>query len=160
MTSYPNLDRNRDPKARSPLRSGSQLRVKALGSMLLFLACFWLASSQRLFAHDPGLSTATIQLKPNTLEAVIVLAVADAAQIVKLDTDGDGQISKDELLAGTSKLKEKAAGALEVKFDEQLVLAQEIRCEFDELKNATVYLKYPARSYSKLEIRSKWMAIL
>jgi hydrogenase/urease accessory protein HupE len=160
MTSYPNLDRNSDPKPPSPHRLESRLRVQVLGSMLLLLACFWPASCLQLFAHDPGLSTATIQLKPTTLEAVIVLAVADAAQIVKLDTDGDGQISKDELLAGASKLKEKAADALEVTFDEQLVPAQEIRCEFDELKNATIYLKFPARSYSKLVIRSKWIAVL
>jgi len=94
------------------------------------------------------------------LEVVIVLAMADAVQIVKLDTNGDGQLSKEELLAGPGRLKEKARDALEIKFNEQLVNPNEIRCEFDDGQNATVYLKFPAKAYSKLVIRSRWMAVL
>jgi len=86
--------------------------------------------------------------------------MADAVQIVKLDTNGDGQLSKEELLAGPARLKEKASEALEIKFDEQLVNPNEIRCEFDDGQNATVYLKFPAKAYSKLVIRSRWMAVL
>ena len=124
------------------------------------LSLFCLASSARLFAHDPGLSTATIQLKPAKLEVVIVFSIADAAQIVALDKDHDGQISKDELSTGAAQLQTKAHEALEITFDGQRVKAIETRCEFDEMQNATIYLSFPAKPYSKLVIRSKWMAIL
>ena len=155
---------NPSPNLKGGRGSGSKLQPRLGGqgvaSRLLLLVCFWLGSAPGLFAHDPGLSTAIIQLNPNKLEVVIVLAMADAVQIVKLDTNGDGQLSKEELLAGPGRLKEKARDALEIKFNEQLVNPNEIRCEFDDGQNATVYLKFPAKAYSKLVIRSRWMAVL
>src|SRR2546421_11637585 len=59
-----------------------------------------------LHAHDPGLSTATLQLESNKLEAVLGFSVADAGEIVELDKDRDGQISKAELAKAVTELQE------------------------------------------------------
>src|SRR6185369_9291363 len=48
----------------------------------------------------------------------------------------------------------------EVGFDDQAVQATDARCRFDESDNATVYLSFPAKSFSKLVVRSKWLALL
>jgi len=127
--------------------------------ILLTLATL-LLNSGLLFAHDPGLSTATIQLKPDKLEAVLVFSVADAAQIVDLDTDHDGQISKVETAAGAGEFQKMAAQALEIEYDNERVQANHARCEFDDLQNLTIEVHFPARTYSKLVIRSKWMSML
>src|SRR5437870_3295172 len=68
---------NPSPNLKGGRGSGSKLQPRLGGqgvaSRLLLLVCFWLGSAPGLFAHDPGLSTATIQLNPNKLEVVIVL---------------------------------------------------------------------------------------
>src|SRR5439155_25348835 len=113
-----------------------------------------------VYAHDPGLSTASVRLEADKLEAVLVFSVVDAGQLVELDKNRDGQISKDELTAATAELQKMAPQALEVKFDEQPVQTTDARCRFDESDNASVYLSFPARPFAKLTIRSKWLALL
>lgn len=124
------------------------------------LAVVWLGGIGTVRAHDPGLSTATLQLKPTRLEAVLVFSVADAAQIVELDKNHDGQISKDEMSAGAAELQKLAAQALEVTFDGQTAKTSDPRCEFDEIQDVSIYLSFPARLFSKLVVRSKWLALL
>jgi len=128
------------------------LRVSRL---VLFIA--WAGSAR---THDPGLSTASVRLEADKLEAVLVFSVVDAGQLVELDKNRDGQISKDELTAATAELQKMAPQALEVKFDEQPVQTTDARCRFDESDNASVYLSFPARPFAKLTIRSKWLALL
>ena len=113
-----------------------------------------------LWAHDPGLSTATLRLETDKLEAVLVFSVVDAGEIVDLDKNRDGQISKEELADGLAELKTLAPQALDVRFDEQPVVATDARCRFDETGNASVYLNFPAKQFSKLVVRSKWLAML
>ena len=55
-----------------------------LGTLLLLLAF-----TGRLHAHDPGLSTATIQLKSKSLEVELIFSFADAGQISGLSTNGE-----------------------------------------------------------------------
>ena len=121
---------------------------------------FLCALPNSLRAHDPGLSTATVRLEADKMEAVLVFSVVDAGEIVDLDKDRDGQVSKEELAAGAAELQKLAPQALEVKFDEQPVTATDARCRFDESGNASVYLSFPARPFSKLVVRSKWLAML
>src|SRR3954470_23258751 len=72
-----------------------------------------------LQAHDPGLSTAMLRLEPAKLEAVLVFSVRDVAEMVDLDKNRDGQISKAELADGAAELQKMAPQALEVTFDDQ-----------------------------------------
>jgi hydrogenase/urease accessory protein HupE len=111
-------------------------------------------------AHDPGLSTATIKLYTNRLDAVLGFSRVDVAQIVDLDKDRDGKISKEELAEGAVELKESAQEALEVTFDDRPVVVTETRCEFDDNNNATVSISFSARPFTNLVIRSKWLARL
>ena len=53
-----------------------------LGIVFLALSCLGTRFAR---AHDPGLSTATMQLETNRLEAVLVFSLLDAAQIVEID---------------------------------------------------------------------------
>jgi len=128
--------------------------------LILALAGLWLASSGPAFAHDPGLSSATVQLDTNKLEAVLVFALLDAAQIVEIDKDNNGQITKEELAQATAEFQSMATGALEVSLDHQRVTATEGRCHFDGNDNATIYVSFPAKPFTNLVIRSKWLANL
>jgi hydrogenase/urease accessory protein HupE len=130
-----------------------------VGRSLALLLCglFVIGTIQ---AHDPGLSTATFRLGPDKVEAVLVFSVMDAGQIVELDKDFNGQISKDELAEGAKEMQKEAEHALEIRFDDQLVTATDARCRFDESDNASVYLSFPAKPFKKLVVRSKWLALL
>jgi len=125
--------------------------------LLLLGFCFWVAN---VHAHDPGLSTATVRLAENKLEAVLVFSVVDANQIVELDKNSDGQFSKDELADGAKEMQNLAAQALDVSFDDQQVTATDARCRFDESNNGSVYLSFPSKPFKKLVVRSKWLALL
>ncbi len=125
-----------------------------------WLLAAWLGAVATVGAHDPGLSTATLRLTRTRLETVLVFALADAAQLVEMDKNHDGQISDDELSAGKGELRKLGPQALEVTFDGVLVQAIETRCESDENQNVSVYLNFPARPFSTLVVRSKWLASL
>src|SRR5205823_14691155 len=68
--------------------------------------------------------------------------------------------SKTELADGLAELQTLAPHALDVKFDEQPVTATDSRGRFDDSGNATVYLNFPVKPFSKLVVRSKWLAML
>jgi hypothetical protein len=128
--------------------------MKWLTTIAVLMACLG------AFAHDPGLSTATLRLDTNRLEAVLVFSIIDTKELVDLDKNQDGKLSKEELDQGAAELQTMAPGALDVKFDGQLVKPTEFRCHFDESDNATVYLSFPVQSFSNLVVRSKWLAML
>lgn len=125
--------------------------------LLLGLAC--LARWNVALAHDPGLSTATVQVKADRLEAVLVYSMVDASQLLSSNSNR-GPNSKEELGRASEELGQKAFQALVVEFDGVSVAATEARCRFDESQNASVYVSFPARPYAKLVIRSKWLASL
>ena len=111
------------------------------------------------WAHDPGLSSATVRLFPDKLEANLTFALRDADELAGLDTDKDGVISEDEFTASEERLGKLVAEAFEVRFDNDLAMATEIRCEFDENNNnADVFLAFPGKKFSRLTLRSKIIA--
>lgn len=126
----------------------------------LFAAFVWLVIADPVFAHDPGLSTATVRLRPERLEAALVLSVKDAGEIVDMDRDRDGQISLSELAEGESALRAMAREALDVKFDDQPAPATQVQCRFDDSGNASIYVCFTERPSSKVVVRSKWLAVL
>lgn len=138
-------------------RRRAKVRRLSCRVLLLLGFCFWVAT---LHAHDPGLSTATVRLGEDKLEAVLVFSVVDANQIVELDKNSDGQFSKEELAEGTKELQQMAAQALDVSFDDVPVRATDARCRFDENNNGSVYVSFPSKPFKKLVVRSKWLALL
>jgi hydrogenase/urease accessory protein HupE len=123
-------------------------------------AVFLLGAMAPVWAHDPGLSTATIRLGTNHIEATLGFSIVDAGDIVELDRNHDGSITKEELTEAAVELKEIAPGSLDVTFDGTAAKATNAVCSFDENNNATVELIIPARTFSVLVVRSKWLALL
>jgi hydrogenase/urease accessory protein HupE len=145
------------PRQVSPrIRKGTHFRFPL--RLALALVCF--GHSNALFAHDPGLSTATLQIKSDKLEAVLVFSIIDASQLLSSSESRGNQIPKEQLKAAAADLKQKAFEALEVQFDGVSANAAESRCRFDESQNASVYLLFPAKPFSKLVVRSKWLSLL
>jgi hydrogenase/urease accessory protein HupE len=62
-----------------------------------------IASSAR--GHDPGLSTATLKVLPDYLQAEATFARADIEALVPLDADRDGRVSTEELDSARPKLE-------------------------------------------------------
>jgi hydrogenase/urease accessory protein HupE len=131
-------------------------RILVLPMLVLFFA----GSATTLLAHDPGLSTANIRLRADRVEAVLGFSIADTAEIVNLDKDAQGKISKRELTRGAAELKKGAPKALDVTLDGERLMPSDIRCEFDGNDNASIYLTFAARPFTNLVVRSKWLAIL
>src|SRR4029079_631209 len=75
--------------------------VRAAILVILFSA--W--SLQDAAAHDPGLSSLTIQQRTNSLEATLTLAVKDAARVAELDEDNDGRVTQAEFEQTRSQLE-------------------------------------------------------
>lgn len=126
------------------------------------LSILWLClmASSRALAHDPGLSTATIKLSTNRLDAVLGFSIIDAAEIVELVKDHNGQFTKEELKRGAAALARAATNVLEVTFNGQNAPLIDARCEFDDNNNATISVSFPAVAFTNLMIRSKWLALL
>ena len=129
------------------------MRTFFVGFIGLFLA-------HSTLAHDPGLSSATIRLFTNRVEAALGFSIVDASEIVDLDGDRDGQRSREELDAGALELKRAATDALEITFNGESVPAREIHCEFDTNNNANVSISFLAKPFTNLVIRSRWLALL
>jgi hydrogenase/urease accessory protein HupE len=125
----------------------------------LWLSIIIILLPWKLLAHDPGLSTATLRLEPGKLDAVLVFSVRDLAEMVELDKNRDGQISASELKEGAAELQKRASQALEVTFDGQPAACTEARCHMDSSDNATIFLSFPAPQFSKVIVRSKWIAL-
>jgi hydrogenase/urease accessory protein HupE len=71
-----------------------------------------IASSAR--GHDPGLSTATLRVLPDYLQAEATFARADIEALVPLDTDRDGRVSSEELDRARPKLEALARNVFNV----------------------------------------------
>jgi hydrogenase/urease accessory protein HupE len=97
-------------------------------------------------------------LSRTNLEALLVFSTLDAGQIVDLDRDNDGNLSRDELAQAEAELNKLATTALEVKLNGLAAKAADARCRFDSNNNTTVYLNFPVASFTNLVIRSKWLA--
>jgi hydrogenase/urease accessory protein HupE len=124
------------------------------------LMAVWLGAAPGVLAHDPGLSTITIKLFTNRLEAVLGFSLLDSATIVDLDKDHDGRITREELIQGAAEFKRAARDALEVSFNGNLAPVTDTRCEFDSNNTAMVSLSCPAIPFTNLVIRSTWLALL
>lgn len=125
-----------------------------------WLWCALLFISSPLWAHDPGLSSATVVLSETNLEALLVFSTLDAGQIVDLDMNRDGNVSAEELKQAATELNRLAPGALEVEVNGAALKATQANCRFDSNNNTTVHLNFPVASFTNLLIRSIWLTNL
>ena len=126
-----------------------------LPAILLFLI-----STSPVQAHDPGLSSAVVRLSPTSLQASLGFSIIDIGEIVELDRNRDGSLTKEELAEAKIELQQIATEALEVRFNDESIAATNASCAFDDQQNATVDLMFPGKSFSKLVVRSKWIALM
>ena len=130
--------------------------VRAAILVILFSA--W--SLQDAAAHDPGLSSLTIQQRTNSLEATLTLAVKDAARVAELDEDNDGRVTQAEFEQTRSLLETAVTRQLFIAPDGKVAEPQSVRSKLDKNNNVEVRLDFPANGCSSLEIQSKIIASL
>jgi hydrogenase/urease accessory protein HupE len=126
--------------------------------LVLLLLVF--ALTNPVFAHDPGLSTATVRLTQNKIEVTLAFSIIDTAEIVEIDKDRDAHISKEELANATAELEKMGTNALEVELDGHAIPPTSVKCTFDPSDNASVAITFDTSQFSRLEIRSRWLALL
>ena len=132
-------------------------RAALQGLLLLFCFCGLVP----VFAHDPGLSSATIRIKQERLEAELAFSLPDAEQILNYYKVGNGPITRNEMAAAIKEFQKVAAQSLEVRFNDQVVHASDVRCNFDETNNnADISLNFKGDTTATLVIRSKWLSLL
>ena len=84
---------------------------------LLLVMMFALVFDAR--THQPGLSSLSIQLRDNSLEADLIVAWQEVDTIVPLDGDGNRELSNDEFAAGRARLIGMAQPSLAFETDGQ-----------------------------------------
>jgi hydrogenase/urease accessory protein HupE len=128
------------------------------GAILAVL--FSLLPLQDAAAHDPGLSSLTIRQRANGLEAILTFAVKDAAQLVELDKDRDGIVTRAEFAQTRSQLETAVARQIMIAADGKVAKHSSIHSRLNENNNAEVLLNFDAVVFSNLEIESKLIASL
>jgi hydrogenase/urease accessory protein HupE len=132
-------------------------RHTLLLAMLILLVLDLSRSAQ---AHDPGLSTATVRLTQDNIEVTLGFSIIDTAEIVEIDKDRDAHISEKELADAVLELQKMRTNALDVKLDGHSIAPARVKCTFDPSDNASIAITFPAPQFTKLELRSKWLARL
>lgn len=113
-----------------------------------------LASATMTRAHDPGLSTGQFTIFADRVETELTFARADIETVVKLDTNGDGEVSAVEWNAAQPLLTEVAQRALRVRIDEKSVPPESSRFRLDETNNFHLTATFPARGARQLVLTS------
>jgi hydrogenase/urease accessory protein HupE len=122
---------------------------------------FLLIQLQISFAHPPGLSSADLTIKPNGLDAKITFAVQDIEAFVPMDSDGDAEVTDDELGKATHRIVRFVNSELTILIDgkeTQATLASKVN--FDNQNNTTVELQYLGKPLTSIGIQSKLLSKL
>ena len=129
--------------------------AKVIGLILLLL------QMQICFGHPPGLSSADLIVKADGLDAKITFAVQDIEAFVPMDTDGDAEVSVDELTAATGRIAAYVANEFVVQVDGKVIKpAFEGKASFDKQNNVHVELVFSEKASGTIGIESKILAKL
>ncbi len=86
--------------------------------LYIFAEClFILFAFSIVQAHDPGLSAAEVKLDGSVLKVRVSYARADIESLVKLDLDGNGDVSQSEFDTVRVQLETLAADGIEIRFE-------------------------------------------
>src|SRR5436190_20833995 len=149
------MDYRNPGQAASSRLAGSRAVLGAI-----FVILFSLLSLQDAAAHDPGLSSLTIVLRTNSLEATVTLAIKDAVQLAELDEDHDGLVTQTEFAQTRSQLETAVARQLFIAADGKIAKHSSIHSRLDGNNNVEVRLDFGTTTFSSLEIQSKLIASL
>ena len=124
------------------------------------LASCVLALTLATHAHDPGLSTATVRIESDTVEALLVMSPTDAGLILKLDKIRAGWKPEHGLEFVSAGLQAATPRPLQIQLNDQPVTATDLRCSFDDANNLTLHLSFPRSSAGKISVQSPWLPLL
>ena len=133
----------------------AKLRMVLLVSGLLSLG-----APQVVLAHDPGLSTATLRLTPNEVNATLTFALGDITSLVPLDESLDGKVTQAEFAQSRLRLVTLAQNAIEVRFDRLPVKVRSVDVQLDEQNNFHIQCTFDGKVTSQLSMESLLLASL
>jgi hydrogenase/urease accessory protein HupE len=145
---------------RNPGQAASRLAGSRVARVAILAILFSLLPLQRTSAHDPGLSSLAIHPARNSLEAMLTLAVREAAQLAELDEDHDGIVTQSEFARTRSQLETAVTRQLFIAVDGKVAKANSVHSRLDENNNVIVLLNFDAIGFCSLEIQSKIIASL
>lgn len=100
----------------------------------LYRAALWLICLLPFVAqaHQPGLSTLSVQLRAKTLEADLIIAWQELEEIVPMDGNQDRELSKEEFAAAKTKLLSLGETAIEFEGDGAPLHLQKVTVQQEE----------------------------
>jgi len=119
-----------------------------------WLAAFFISVTGVARAHDPGLSTATLRIFPDRLEAEVIFARPDIEEFVSLDANHDGKVSPEEWERARPNLEPLVREALNVWVNEVAIAITELSFHLDANKNFHLAGMFPARNAKALILES------
>jgi hydrogenase/urease accessory protein HupE len=114
----------------------------------MLLAVVFLAGAP-LGAHDPGLSSSTLWLHEDRLQATLAFAPADMEALLPMDLDRDGQLSKAEFEETRAVLERFVREGVQVSLNGESVAANELTVEHTADQrgpNFEIRLRFPGRA--------------
>jgi hydrogenase/urease accessory protein HupE len=145
---------------RNPGQAASRLAGSRVAQVAILAVLFSLLPLQKTSAHDPGLSSLTVHPGRNSLEAILTIAVRDAAQLAELDEDHDGIVTQSEFARTRSQLETAVTRQLFIAVDGKAAKDSSVHSRLDESNNVIVLLNLDAIGFSSLNIQSKIIASL
>jgi hydrogenase/urease accessory protein HupE len=109
----------------------------------------------RCFGHEPGLSSATFKVLTNGIDATLTFAVADIENILAMDNDLDGKVSKLEFAYARTRLAILTTEGLILSLNGSKLNAAEPNLLLDEKNNVDMEIFFSCVPSGVLRIESK-----
>lgn len=112
------------------------------------------------WAHDPGLSYVELRLQAEQLSGHVTFSQVDVERLVRLDVNGDGKLTDQEIKIALPALKRLIGGAFEVRFSGESVACDVGEVSFDSSNAIHFFVSWPRKPGSSLRFRSAILAVL
>ncbi|MCC6327680.1 MAG: HupE/UreJ family protein [Acidobacteria bacterium] len=101
--------------------------------LYIFAECLFILFAFAIVqAHDPGLSAAEVKLDGNLLKVRVSYARADIESLVKLDLEGNGDVSQSEFDTSRVQLETLAADGIEIRFENEPAGSEAVSAAIDD----------------------------
>lgn len=127
--------------------------LRWLPSICLLLV-FLMTAAVAVLAHDPGLSAAELKLVGDQLHVRMTYARQDIEPLVKLDTDGDGQVSAGELATAQSALQALMQETVVLTSDGRPLPSDKVQVTTDDSNAVHCELEFSAVAGAQMQLRS------
>ncbi|HEY5770880.1 MAG TPA: HupE/UreJ family protein [Terrimicrobium sp.] len=119
-----------------------------------WLAALFTSAASLAHAHDPGLSTATLKVFPDRLEAEVIIPQADLEALVPLDANHDGLVSPEELGHARPNLEPLLDEALTVRVNGAAIVITDPSFQLDDKNNFRIVGSFRANDAKALTVES------